>query len=287
MRKKQEICIITGCTSGLGYEILKGFLKKNYKIYGISNNKIKIKMALKKLKEENYNLDNFFLKRVDVSNSIEVKKYVKNISKIEKKIDILISNAGVYGPIGKFEETNTKEWKKAFDINFFGSLNMFREVIPIMKENNYGRIIQISGGGATKSLPMFTSYASAKVAIVRFAETISEELNNYNIKINCIAPGALNTVFLDQALKAGPKKTGENFYKKMIIITKRGGDDMSQTVNLCLQLSNKKSKINGKIISSLWDKWSKFVNNDALNRNDVYTLRRIIGSDRKLNIFDV
>ena len=164
---------------------------------------------------------------------------------------------------------------------------MFREVIPIMKKKNYGRIIQISGGGATKSLPMFTSYASAKVAIVRFAETISDELKNYNININSIAPGALNTIFLDQALKAGPKKTGKDFYKKMILIKKKGGDDMGKTVDLCLQLSNKKSKVNGKLISSLWDKWSNFVSSEKLNKTDVYTLRRIIGSDRKLKKFDV
>lgn len=284
---KKEICIITGCTSGLGYEILRGFLKKNYKIYGISNNIIKIKKTIKKLKHENYNLNNFFLKRVNVSNQTEVKNFIKNIINTEKKIDILISNAGVYGPIGKFEETNSLKWKKAFEINFFGSINMFREVIPIMKKKNYGRIIQISGGGATKSLPMFTSYASAKVAIVRFAETISDELKNYNININSIAPGALNTIFLDQALKAGPKKTGKDFYKKMILIKKKGGDDMGKTVDLCLQLSNKKSKVNGKLISSLWDKWSNFVSSEKLNKTDVYTLRRIIGSDRKLKKFDV
>ena len=149
---KKEICIITGCTSGLGYEILRGFLKKNYKIYGISNNIVKIKKTIKKLKDENYNLNNFFLKRVNVSNQTEVKNFIKNIINNEKKIDILISNAGVYGPIGKFEEINPIKWKKYFEINFFGSINMFREVIPIMKKKNYGRIIQISGGGATKSL---------------------------------------------------------------------------------------------------------------------------------------
>tara|TARA_Y100000389_G_scaffold64386_1_gene60432 strand:- start:975 stop:1832 length:858 start_codon:yes stop_codon:yes gene_type:complete len=284
---KKEICIITGCTSGLGYEILRGFLKKNYKIYGISNNIVKIKKTIKKLKDENYNLNNFFLKRVNVSNQTEVKNFIKNIIKTEKKIDILISNAGVYGPIGKFEEINPLKWKKAFEINFFGSINMFREVIPIMKKKNYGRIIQISGGGATKSLPMFTSYASAKVAIVRFAETISDELKNYNININSIAPGALNTIFLDQALKAGPNKTGKDFYKKMLLIKKKGGDNMGKTVDLCLQLSNKKSKVNGKLISSLWDKWSHFISSKKLNKTDVYTLRRIIGSDRKLKKFDV
>ena len=285
--KKNKICIITGCTSGLGKEILKSFLSLDLKIYGISNNKKKIINVLKFLKENSYPTTNFFLRKVDVSNNKQVKKFIYEIKNKEKKIDILINNAGIYGPIDKFEKTNAKDWLKAFNINFHGSLNMYREVNPIMKKNNFGRIVQISGGGATKGLPMFSSYASAKAAVVRFAETLSMELKNYNIKINSVAPGALNTSFLDQALKAGPKKTGFDFYKKMKQVKHRGGDDMGKTVELCSLLIHKNCKINGKLISSLWDKWKVFFDKDEFNNNDVYTLRRIIGKDRKLKKFDV
>jgi len=285
---KKKIAIVTGCSSGLGYLIFKKLISDGFKVYGVSKNKRKILFAEKKLKKENISSNKYSISKLDVAHYPSVKNFIKKIIYKEKKIDVLINNAGIYGPMGFYEKNNYKYWREAFEINFFGCLNFYKEVLPVMKKRNYGRIVQIAGGGATKSFPMFTSYSSAKAAIVRFSETLSDECSTYNIKINSIAPGALNTHFLDQAIKAGPQKIGKSFYNKMKKIKIKGGDDISKAINLTSYLCSNRCNINGKLISSLWDKWQKFeANINKLVSSDIFTIRRIAGRDRKMKEFDV
>ena len=108
----------------------------------------------------------------------------------------------------------------------------------IIKKKNKGKIIQLSGGGAASPLPLISSYAVSKAAIVRFVENLSEEVKNYNIDINAIAPGPLNTGMLKEVLKAGPQKVGKEFYKKSL---KQNNDDFHllkncrcETIQFCV-----------------------------------------------------
>ena len=285
--KKGRVCIITGCTSGLGYNILLKLIEKDIIIYGVSNNKKKIKI-LKNILNKSFSTKKFFIHKVDISDSVQVKNFVKMIKSKHNKIDILINNAAVNGPMGKFESISLKDWKKAFNTNFFGSLHFYQNVLPIMKKNKYGRIVQISGGGATSPFPMFSSYATAKAGIVSLSENLSKELDKKeNITINSIAPGTLNTKFTKLKLKAGPKKIGTKHYLLMKKINKYGGDDPSKAAELCLKLIDKKNKLNGKIISAVWDNWQNFNKiQKKLNDSDVLTIRRITGRDRNLKSID-
>jgi len=286
--KKKRVCILTGCTSGLGYNILLKLLEKDIFIYGVSNSKKKIKILEKNLLNKTFSSKKFYIHKVDISDYAQVKNFVKMIKSKHNKIDILINNAAVNGPMGKFENISLKVWKKAFNINFFGSLHLYQNVLPIMKKNKYGRIVQISGGGATSPFPMFSSYATAKAGIVSLSENLSKELDKKaNITINSIAPGTLNTNFMKIKLKAGPKKIGIAHYKFLKKIVKSGGDNFLEPVELCLRLISEKNKINGKIISAQWDNWKSLMkNHKKVNAGDVFTVRRISGRDRNLNHLD-
>ena len=171
---------------------------------------------------------------------------------------------------------------RSIQINLIGSILLCRAIIPHFKKNNSGKIIQLSGGGATGPFPFFSSYAVSKAAIVRFVENLAEEVKNYNICINAVAPGPLNTNMLKEVLKAGPKKVGMEFYKKSLTQKKTGGTPFNKACELILFLSSKHSEgISGKIISALWDDWKSWAGNKQLLQNsDVYTLRRIIGKER-------
>ena len=113
---------------------------------------------------------------------------------------------------GSIETNDWSEWVKTIEINLFGSILMTRELIPIFKKQRYGKIIQLSGGGATNPMPNISAYAVSKAAVIRFMETIAEELKGFNIDVNAIAPGALNTRMLDEIMEAGPDKVGMNFF---------------------------------------------------------------------------
>ena len=88
--------------------------------------------------------------------------------------------------------------------------------IPHFKQNRHGKIIILSGGGATKPMPYLSAYAASKAGVVRFAETLAEEVKDFNIDVNTVAPGALNTRLLDEVLAAGPEKVGKAFYEQSL-----------------------------------------------------------------------
>ena len=283
---KKKTFIITGANQGLGLEIAKHFYQLGSNIAICARDKNKLLQVKKQLKPKPNQI--IIIEKCDVSKSNEIDIFFKKIEKKFKNIDVLINNAGVYGPKGKMEDTSWKDFKKTLDINLFGSIYFTKKIIPYFKKKNKGKIIQISGGGAASPLPFFSAYATSKAGIVRFVENISEELKSYNIDINAIAPGPINTRMLDEVLTKQPKEVGELFYKKSLKQKKNGGTDIKKILECIEFLSYKKSDgISGKLISVLWDNWKNFNKyKKILKKSDVGNLRRIIGRDRKLNFFD-
>lgn len=287
MNKKKNI-IITGGSVGLGFEFAKHFISIGSNIIICARNKknlLKAKCVLESLKKKNQKI---FAYKIDVSNQSDVRRLYKNVSKKFKHIDILISNAGVYGPKGTLESTSWKEWESAFKINCFGSIYFIKVFLELLKKSRKGKIIQLSGGGATSPLPNLSCYATSKAAIVRFTETLSHEIAKYNIDINCIAPGALNTRLLDEIIKAGPKKVGKQYFKKSLVQKETGGQDMQKALELCDFLCSEYSNgITGKLLSAQWDNYNEIKRlKKKINNSDVFTLRRIVGKDRSLRKLD-
>ncbi len=283
---KNKNIIITGANQGIGLEMATHFYKKGANVIICARNKDKLN-TVKKLFKKNKNQE-IIVKRCDISKTKEVDNFLYKIIKKQKKIDILINNAGIYGPKGKFDTLSWRHIKQTFDINLFGSIYLIKKILPHFKKHNNGKIIQMSGGGAASPLPYFSAYASSKAGIVRFVENISKELESYKIDINAIAPGPINTRMLDEVLRERPEVVGRSFYKKSLIQKKNGGTDIKKILNCIEFLCNKKSDgISGKLISVLWDDWITFPNyKKKLKETDLGNLRRITGKDRKINFFD-
>lgn len=151
-----------------------------------------------------------------------------------------------------------------------------------MKRKGGGKIVNLSGGGATNPLPRLSAYAASKAAVVRLTETLAEELREFSIMVNAIAPGALNTRFLDEVLQAGPELVGSTFYEKALKQRNTGGAPIEKGVALCVYLASSASDgITGKLISALWDPWERLADlQTELRSSDIYTLRRIVPEDR-------
>ncbi|SVB70292.1 uncharacterized protein METZ01_LOCUS223146, partial [marine metagenome] len=208
------VAIITGASEGLGFEIAKQFILQGASLCICSRDKRKISLAESELKKMVGKSQSIFSMVVDVSDNNRCDEFIMDAINRYQGIDILVNNAGVYGPFGEVTQENWSDWIQALQINIFGSVYMSSRVIPIMKKNMKGKIIQLSGGGATNPLPFISAYACSKAAIVRYAETLAEELRDYNIDVNSIAPGPLNTRMLEMVLEAGPDTVGYDFYEK-------------------------------------------------------------------------
>jgi NAD(P)-dependent dehydrogenase (short-subunit alcohol dehydrogenase family) len=194
----------------------------------------------------------------------------------------LICNAGVIGPIDKFLDNEINDWEDSFNINLYGTLNLVMGVLPSMLSREDGKVIHISGGGATAPLFGMSSYAASKAAAVRFIETLALEYKDSGITFNSVAPGMLKTKLLDQMLEAGPNRIGGNLFTKSLAKREAPNDTSQQAISLIDFLSSRSSiGITGKLISAEWDNWSEWPNNlDQLKNSDLYTLRRIAGRDR-------
>ncbi|MBU6411829.1 MAG: SDR family oxidoreductase, partial [Verrucomicrobia bacterium] len=197
---------------------------------------------------------------------------------------VLVLNAGIYGPMGPTESVPLEEWRRAMDINVYGVLLPCRAVIPHFKRAGRGKIIVLSGGGATNPLPNISAYAASKAAAVRLAETLACELKPYHVDINAIAPGPLKTRFVDQVLAAGPEKVGTEFFAKNKKWAEEGGAPLQLGASLAVYLAGADSDgITGKLISAQWDPWERLHEFKHDLDGDIYTLRRIVPKDRWKN----
>ena len=271
MKSKKINILITGGTSGIGLEIIKKLDNKKYNILTCSRSKLKLANLKRKYNVEVY--------KCDVSKENQVKKFFLLSKTKFKKIDVIINVAGVYGEIGKIENSNFKAWKKAIEVNFFGTYLICKYFIPLLKVSKLKKIINFSGGGAFNSFPNYSAYASSKAALVRFTETLASELKNDNISVNCIAPGFVATPLHQATLIAGDKKAGKDFLKFTINKLKNGSVPIETPVK-CLEflISSKSKNLTGKTISASFDKWhtKKFQTKiSSYNKSDIFTMRRV------------
>ena len=277
-----KVALVTGASQGLGFNIAQRFVAEGASVVICARSSADLKNAENQLVADLREDQQLLALSCDVSSTGDVDRMFQQIIDQFGTLDIVVSNAGIYGPLGPIDEVNWDEWLQAIAINLSGAAYVLRKSVIIMKPQGFGKIIQLSGGGATQPHPFAKSYAASKAAIVRLAETIAEELKGMGIEINSIAPGALNTRLFEQILEAGPELVGQSFYDRTLKQKETGGAGFDDAVDLAIFLASSASDgISGKLISAVWDKWAEFPGQvDALSSSDVFTLRRITEQER-------
>ena len=223
MKLLNKNVIITGGNQGFGLAVAEAYLKEGANVIICARDEEKLKKATDYLDKFCFQTSQLYSLKADISKPADNKEIVEFALKKFNKIDILVANAGIYGPKGSIEDVLWEEWSHAIDINLKGTVLTCKEVVSVMKKQKFGKIIILSGGGATKAMPYLSAYAVSKAAIVRFSDTLAEEVKSFNIDVNSIAPGALNTRLLDEILESGPEKVGKSFYEQSLKQKETGG----------------------------------------------------------------
>ena len=274
--------VVTGASQGLGLAIATSYIEAGGSVLMCSRDEATLDNARQSVAARAGSGQIVVAEPADVSNAADVERIARRAIEAFSQVHVLVNNAGIYGPMGPTETVDWEGWVRAMEINVHGSVLPCRALLPHFKAHRYGKIVQLSGGGATGPLPYLSAYAASKAAIVRFVESLALEVKSYNIDVNAIAPGALNTRMLDQVIEAGPEMVGAEFHDRMVRTKAAGGTPLEQGAALAVYLGSSASDgITGRLLSAVWDPWKTLADfREALEASDIYTLRRVTPKDR-------
>ncbi len=184
---KRKVVIVTGASSGIGKIVAEFLQKRGMRVYGISRSI-----------SPSENLP--FVIRADITDDESVHKAINEVLEKEGAIDALINVAG-FGIAGSVEDTSIEEAKLQFETNFFGTVRMVKEVLPVMRKQKSGHIINISSIGGIVGLPFQAFYSASKFAIEGYTEALWHEVKPFGIKVSLIEPGDFKTNFTQNRKK--------------------------------------------------------------------------------------
>jgi NAD(P)-dependent dehydrogenase (short-subunit alcohol dehydrogenase family) len=241
-----KVVLITGGSKGIGRATALRFYELGYSVAICSKTKDEL--------DEVANKVNGLSIFCDVRCPDHVERLFDAVLNKYHRLDVLVNCAGILGPHGHLEDNSIQAWKDTIDVNLIGTVNCVQKAIPIMKDQSFGRIVAFCGGGVggNKIEPGFSAYATSKFAVGGFVEAISKELCFYDIAINAVSPGAIDT---DMARQRWVKGTSPD-----------------KVVDLITFLASANKRINGKILSAVWDNYK----DEDYSKENLFNLRRIV-----------
>jgi 3-oxoacyl-[acyl-carrier protein] reductase len=281
MRLGGRVALVTGGSAGIGKATVARLLNEGAKVAFCARSADDLEATAAELRTISGEILPI---RADVSDERDVANMVDKTLGRFGALDIVVNNAGVYGPVGPAWENDARLWQETITINLIGTFLVCRQVVPVMIEARHGKIINMSGGGAATPFARFTAYAASKAAVVRFTETLALEVAEHNIQVNVVAPGFVATRLHQATLDAG-EKAGADFLRKTREQLVQGGVAVDIPAALVAFLASEAAdRITGKFISAAWDRWVDLESHLAeLEATDVYTLRRIVPADRGMD----
>lgn len=274
-QKSNKTVLITGSSRGIGLRIAEIFAKKKYNIIICSRNSLEIKKAERKIKS--YGVSCLALK-VDISDFSKCEFLVKKAIKKFSRIDVLVNNAGVQGPVNKTWLVDAHKWIEAVKINLLGTFFMCRLVVPYMVKQNSGIVINVSGGGSVYPRPYFSAYSTSKAAILRLTETLSLELKGKKVFVFAVGPGLTWTKMTRDIFKNKKLFLDKNEIEGYKNVIKTGGTPVLKMEELINFLLNKKSrKFSGRLLH---------VNELQAIKKAKYRIKKQGGFLRRVEFFD-
>jgi len=271
---KNCVAIITGAGRGIGQAIAVAFAREGARLFLAARTKNELDgvvIACQALGATAQAIP------TDVADRESVRRLVSTAIEVAGHVDVLVNSAGIYGPIGPTAEVDTAAWIRSVEVNLFGPFLLCHVLLPHFIQRQQGKIILLGGGGATAPLPNFSSYAASKAGVARLADTLAEELKPFNIQINVIAPGLVDTRLQDEVLAAGPRAGALLAKIKQARETGAGAVSPEIAASLAVFLASPTSgRLTGKLIAAPYDPWREWAGkSEALNSTQLYTIRRL------------
>jgi NAD(P)-dependent dehydrogenase (short-subunit alcohol dehydrogenase family) len=214
----EKVALVTGSSSGIGFETALLLSKSGFHTYASMRNLEKSKNITEIVNTENLPLR---VIQLDVNDDISVKNVINKIIAENGRIDVLINNAG-YGLFSPIEDITLDQVKEQFETNFFGVVRLVKEVLPVMRKQRNGIIVNVSSGAGRVAIPVSSAYVATKFALEELSESMRYELKEFGINIIIIEPGVIRTNFVENMKTAGTRSRSESPYADLIGRTLKG-----------------------------------------------------------------
>ena len=212
MTGKKKVALVTGSSSGMGFTTAVMLARAGIHTYASMRNLKKSKTITDLANKENLPLQ---VIQLDVNDDKSVKDAIAKIVTEKERIDVLVNNAG-YGLFGSIEDVSIEEMKAQFETNFFGVMRVTQLVLPIMRKQKSGTIVNVSSVGGRISLPVLSAYNSTKFALEGLSESMSYELEPFGIKVVIIEPGVITTNIMNSSIFAKKAQDPKSPYFSLI-----------------------------------------------------------------------
>ena len=204
-RNKKVVAVVTGSSSGIGFETSLLLAKNGFFTYATMRDLDKSNKIIDLKQKEKLPLE---VLKLDVTDDKSVKEAIEKIVNEQGTVDVLVNNAG-YALVGPLEELSIQEFKEQFETNVFGAIRVTQAVLPIMRKQRQGTIVNISSIAGRIGFPLTSAYVSSKFALEGLSESMAYEIDQFGIKVILIEPGVIKTNF-DHNLKLGKKVSTTN-----------------------------------------------------------------------------
>jgi NAD(P)-dependent dehydrogenase (short-subunit alcohol dehydrogenase family) len=266
-----RVCFIAGASGVIGQAVAREFLQQGARLALTFQSNLPAEFANWKDREP----DRVWTLPLDIRNRLQVQQAIAEAIRRFGGLHALVNCTGVLGPVGPTAEVSAADWATAVEINLLGSFYLTRAVLPHMLEHGGGKIIHFSGGGAAYARPFYTAYSASKTALVRFVESLAEEVRRSQIEVNAIAPGPVESRMWNQMRQV--REPDARTLEELKRMEETGGIPPERAAALAVVLASDRSNgLTGRLISAVHDNWAGMGSRiEEVMRSEAGTLRRV------------
>ena len=274
MKLDGKVAVITGAGRGIGRAIALAYAREGARLALAARSEAELQDAVGAVSQLGAEA---VAVPADVTSQEDTERLARSVVQRFGRIDVLVNNAGISGPIGPLQDNDVADWVSTVTVNLTGTFLVCRAVIPVMLEQSGGKIINLSGAGAANAWSNMSAYCSSKAAVVRLTEVLAQELDGRGITVNALGPGSVHTSMWDKMTEQAGQAGADFIHQLGLRVTSGGGASIDECAELAVWLASDESgTLTGRLISAATDDFRSLPHRIAeIMAGEAYTLRRV------------
>ena len=272
MKLEGQVAVITGAGRGIGRAIALTYAREGARLVLAARSEAELEETAAAASEAGAEA---IAVRTDVTSQIGTGRLARRAVERFGRIDVLVNNAGISGPVGPLQSNDVAEWVDTINVNLTGTFLVCRAVVPVMLEQGGGRIINLSGAGVANAWSNMSAYCASKAAVVRMTEVLAQELEGKGITVNALGPGSVHTSMWEKMTEDAAQAGADFIHELGVRVTSGGGASIDDCAELAVWLASEESSgLTGRIISAAADDFRSLSPRiGEIMAGDAYTLR--------------